>query len=180
MAATTNRPMYEGSATLACTLTSLASGSTRESATKANPSTTGDFDWTVALTFTIASGTPSTAAPAINIYAGGSVDGTNRWPIIQLSSGATKSTGGGDASIGALSSVPNLFLIGSFGLQTTTSSGERTFRTDSYSLAAAFRGTLPPAFSIFVENLSGVALSSSTTTTAQYLEINGIYSSSGN
>ena len=179
MAATTNRPMYEGSASLACTLTSLATGTTRESATKASPSTTGDFDWLVALTFTILNGTP--ASPfAVNIYAGASVDGTSRWPIIQLSSGATKSTGGGDASIGALGTPPNLRLIGSFGIQSTSSASERTFRTEAYSVAAAFAGTMPPAFSIFVENQTGVAFSASTTTTAQYLELNGVYSSSGN
>lgn len=183
-AATTNRPMYEGSAQLACTLTSLATGSTRESATKANPSTTGDFDSYVAVTFTIASGSPSTGGAAVvNVYAGGSVDGTSRWPIVQLSSGATKSTGAGDAAIGALGSPPNLVLVGRFGLQSTTSSAERTFRTEAFSIAAAFAAAgvaPPPAFSIFVENQSGVALSSSTTTTAQYVELNGVYSSSGN
>jgi len=168
--------MFEGGAALTCTLTSLATGSTRESATKNNPSTTGDFDYLVSLTFTLLSGSPSTTAPAINVYVGGSVDAT-LWPIIQLSSGAVKATGAGDASIGALGTPPNLALIGSFGLQTTTTGAERTFRTEAYSVAAAFGGTMPTAFSIFVENQSGVAF---TATTAQYLEINGVYSSSGN
>lgn len=179
MAATTNRPMYEGGAQLTCTLTSLASGSTRESVTKANPSTTGDFDSLVSLTFTMLSGTPGTNNPSVNIYVGGSVDAT-LWPIIQLSSGAAKATGAGDASIGALGTPPNLTLIGVFGIQTTTSSGERTYRTEAYSVAAAFGGSMPPAFSIFVENQTGLAFSTSTTTSAQYLEINGVFSSSGN
>lgn len=182
MAATTNRPMFEGSASLALTQTSLATGSTRESATKANASTTGDFDQLAQLTFTLASGSPSTASGAakVNLYAAGSVDGGTRWPILQLTSGATKATGAGDAAIGALSSPTNLVLVGTFQLQSTTSSGERTFRTEVYSIAAAFGGVLPPAFSLFVENKSGVAFSASTATTAQYLEINGVYSSSGN
>lgn len=178
MAATTNRPMYEGGTQLACSIASLASGSSRESATKANPSTTGDFDWLVSLTFTIASGSPSTTNPCVNVYGNGSVDAT-LWPIIQLSSGATFTTGAGDASVGALSSVPQLRLIGSYLIQTTTSSAERTFRTQPYSVGAGF-GTMPPAFSIVVENQTGVAFSSSTTSTGNYLEINGVYSSSGN
>jgi hypothetical protein len=177
-AATTNRPGYEGGTALACTTTSLASGSTRESNTKANPSTTGDFDWMVTLTFTLASGSPSTTNPSVNIYANGSVDAT-LWPIIQLSSGATAATGAGDASVGALSTVPQLKLIGSYLLQTTTTNAERTFRTQPFSVGAGF-GTMPPAFSILIENQTGVAFSSSTATTAQYLEINGAYSSSGN
>lgn len=183
MAATTNRPMYEGSSSLACTLTSLATGSTRESATVANPSTTGDFDCLVALTFTIITGAPSTTGAYINIYAGAAVgngSGGFLWPILQVAGGGTKATGAGDASFGALGVPPNLALVGSFGIQTTTSNAERTFRTTVYSVAQAFGGNIPPAFSLFVENQMGIALSASTATTAQYLETNGVYSSSGN
>ncbi len=179
MAATNNKQEYLGSAALACTLTSLASGSSRESATTSN-TVNKEFDFLVALTFTLLSGSPSTSGPAVNIYAAASVDGSTRWPRIQLSSGAPFATGAGDASVGAIGTVPNLKLVGSFGLQTTTTSAERTFRTEAYSVAAAFGYVMPPAFSIIVENATGVAFSTSTTTTAQYLEINGVFSSSGN
>ncbi len=178
ISATKNYEAYSGSATIACTQTSLASGSTRESAVRSN-TTALNLDDQIAVTFTIASGSPSTAGPSVNIYANGSVDGT-LWPILQLTSGATVGTGAGDASVGALGTPPNLKLIGSFGLQTTTSSAERTFRTQPFSVAAAFGGALPSAYSIMLENSTGVAFSTSTATTAQLVELNGIYTTSGN
>ncbi len=179
MSASGNKVAYVGSSTLACTQTSLASGSTRETGTYVNSSTANqNMDVQVALTFTMASGTPSTTAPAVNIYANGSIDATI-WPIIQLSGGGTFQTGGGDASVGALGTSQNVRLIGSFGLQTTTSSGERTFRTQPFSVASAF-GALPEAFSLMVENSTGVVLSASTATTAQLVEIMPIYTTSGN
>lgn len=176
--ATNNLTGYAGSATVACTQTSLASGSTRETAVRSNTSAK-NLDDMIAVTFTIASGSPSTVSPAVNVYANGSVDGT-LWPIIQLSSGATASTGSGDASVGALGTPSNLRLIGSFGLQTTTSSAERTFRTEPFSVASAFGGVIPPAYSVMLENSTGVAFSTSTATTAQLVEVNGVYTSSGN
>lgn len=181
MAATNNLIVYGGGAALACTMTSLATGSTRESATQANTSNKY-FDYLVSLTFTLASGTPSTANPCVNVYVSPSDDAT-LWPRIQLSSGAPFATGAGDASVGALGTGMfggGLTPLGTFAIQTTTTTAERTFRTGTYSIAAACGGVCPPAFSICVENLTGVAFSSSTTTTAQYLEINGVYSSSGN
>ncbi len=180
MSATNNLIAYGGGAQIACTLTSLASGSARESAVQSNASNKY-FDYLVAVTFTIASGTPSTANPAVNIYASGSVDGTI-WPIIQGSGGATVTTGTGDSSAGALSVsvLTQLKLLGTFAIQTTTSAGERTFRTQAYSIARGFDGTLPVAFSVLVENITGVVFSTSTATTAQYVEVNGVYTTSGN
>lgn len=175
---TKNLEAYAGSATLTCTQTSLASTSCRESAVRSNSSAL-NFDDQIAVTFTIASGTPSTSGPAVNIYANGSIDGSI-WPIIQLASGAVQSTGAGDASIGALGSPSNLRLIGSFGLQTTTSSGERTFRTQPFSVAQAFAGNLPQSYSILIENQVGISFSSSTATTTQLVEVNGIYNTAGN
>jgi hypothetical protein len=179
MAATKNLEGFGGASQLTCTLTSLASGSTRESAVQSN--TTNDyFDYLVSLTFTIASGSPSTlGGNCVNIYANASNDGTI-WPIIQLSAGTTFTTGAGDASVGALGNPPNIRLIGSVGIQTTTSSAERTFRSEPFSLAQAFGGNIPSSFSIMIENSSGVVFSASTATTAQYLQINGIYTTSGN
>ncbi len=95
-------------------------------------------------------------------------------------SGAPVATGAGDASVGALGTPSNLRLVGSFGIQTTTSGGERTFRTEQFSTAAAFNGTLPAALSWFVENQTGLSFSTSTLTTANYFEQQGVYSTSGN
>ncbi len=127
----------------------------------------------------MASGSPATGGPVVNIYANASVDGT-LWPIVQLSSGATVATGAGDASVGALATASGPRLIGSFWLQTTTSSGERTFRTQPYSVAAAFGDKLPAAYSIMVENQTGLSFSTATATTAQLIQVNGIFTSSGN
>jgi hypothetical protein len=178
MAATKNLIAYAASAQLACSIASLATGTSRESATQSN-STNLYFDYGVALTFTIVSGTPTSTGPFVNIYAVGSVDGTI-WPIIELSGGTTKTLGGGDASVGALS-VPNqLSLIGQFAFQSTGSGAERTFRTEMYSVASGFNGVCPEAFSIVIENQTGIAFSASTVTTANYLDITGIYTTSGN
>lgn len=177
-AATTNLEQYPTAGQIACTLTSLATGSTRESATVSN-TTNKYLDYLIQATFTIASGSPTTTGPYVNIYANGSEDGT-LWPIIQLTSGAPVATGAGDASIGALGVPNNLRLIGSFGLQTTTSAGERTFRTEPMSVAQAFGGNVPPAFSILVENQVGVAFSTSTTSTVNYVEQQGLATTSGN
>jgi hypothetical protein len=177
MAATSNYEAYSSSSTLACTQTSLTSGSARESAVFSN-TVSPNFDAEVCVTFTLASGSPSTNSPSVNVYVNGSTDGT-LWPIIQLSTGATYTTGTGDTSVGALGTPPNARPIGSFGIQTTTSSGERTFRTQPFSVANAF-GAVPRAFSVIVENSTGVAFSASTTSSAQLVEVVGIYSTSGN
>ncbi len=178
MAATKNYEVYAGSATLTCTQTSLATGSTRETSVRSQ-SANSNLEDIVAVTFTIASGAPSTTGPSVNIYANGSVDAT-LWPIIQLSSGATFQTGGGDAAVGALGTPQHPRLIGAFAIQTTTSSGERTFRTEPFAVSPAFGGSIPPAYSLMVENQTGVSFSTSTATTTQLVEVNGIYTTSGN
>jgi hypothetical protein len=178
MAATKNFEAYDTTATITCTMTSLASGSARESVVITN-TVSLDLDYLVGLTFTVITGSPVTTGPYVNIYANGSVDGT-LWPIIQLSGGTTFTTGTGDVSVGALASPSNLRLIGTFGIQTTTSSGERTFRTEPMSVANAFGGNIPPKFSIIVENQLGIAFSASTTTTATFLQVEPLYTTSGN
>jgi hypothetical protein len=169
---------YATSGQVTCSNASLASGSSRESAVVNN---TGNqyLDTLVSLTFTIASGTPSSNGGYVNIYANGSNDGT-LWPIIQTSTGTTYQTGQGDASVGALGIPTALRLIGSFGLTTNSSASERTFRTEAYSVAAGFGGNLPPEFSIVIENQTGVAFSTSTVTTANYLQQTGVFTTSGN
>lgn len=178
MPATTNLTRYETPGQVACSIASLATGSTRESDIIDN-SSQKYLDRLVTLTFTLLSGAPTTNGPYVNLWANGSNDGT-LWPIIQLSSGAPFSTGGNDAAVGALGVPANLRFLGAFGLQTTTTNAERTFRTQPFSVAQAFGGVLPPKFSILIENQTGLALSTSTATTANYLEQQGITTTSGN
>lgn len=179
MASSKNLIAYASTSSLTCSLASLASGSTRESAVFTN-TVSLNFDAQVQVTFTLASGSPSTTGPQVNIYANASLD-ASVWPIIGLASGATKSTGAGDASIGALNDAsPGVQLIGIFSLVTTTTNGERTFRTQPFSIAAAYNNSLPEAFSLMIENITGVAFSTSTVTTANYVEVTPIYSTSGN
>lgn len=175
--ATQKKLNYATPGQLTCTLASLASGSARESQVQTN-TLSGFDDYEIVVTFTLASGSPSTNNPCVNIYASGSMD-NSLWPKIQLSSGAPYITGGGDSSVGALGSVGGLRFLGTFALQTTTSSGERTFTTEPMSVASAFYGTMPEAFSIIVENQSGVAFSSSTTTTAEYVQATPLYTTYG-
>ena len=178
MAATSNLLAYGTAVQLACGIASLAAGSARESASTTN-SSTKVFDYEVQLTFTIASGSPSTTGPYVNVWAVGTGQ-DSLWPIVQLSSGATKTLGAGDSSVGALGSGSFLSQIGTFSFQTTTSSAERTFRTEPYSLALGFNGVCPYNFSIIVDNQTGVAFSTSTVTTAAYLSATPAYTTSGN
>jgi hypothetical protein len=181
MAATNNLPKYGTAAQITCGIASLASGSTRESAVQSNTATSGQgFDVLVTVTFSLASGSPSTSSPVINFYANGSVDNTV-WPRIQLSSAAPFQTGGGDASVGALGTPSNARMIGSYAIQTTTTNGERTFGTEPMSVGNGFAGTIPPFWSLMVENQTGVAFSTSgTATNANYVDAVTVFSSSGN
>lgn len=166
---------YRASTQIACSFASLASGSTRESAVVVNDtSTQNNIDSLVSVTCTIASGTPSTTSPSINVYISASEDGTN-WPIVQQSNGATYTTGAGDASAGALGSPTNLRLIGIIACMTTTSASERTFRSLPFSVAAACNNVMPRKWSVFIENQVGVAFSTSTTSTANYVSYTGTY-----
>jgi hypothetical protein len=175
--ATKNLENFETPGVVACTQTSLGIGSSRESAVIDN-SALQFLDDVITLTFTIASGTPSTSGASVNIYVAASPDGT-LFPRVQLLTGAPFQTGAGDASVGALGAPNNLRMIGSFGLQTTVSVGERTFTTEPMSVMQAL-GYLPKKYSIIIENSTGVVFSSSTTTTAQNLNHSPLSTTSGN
>lgn len=177
MAATKNLENFETAGAVTCTMTSLATGSSRESAVIDNSSNLY-LDDSIQVTFTIASGSPSTSGAALYVYVAYSTDGTI-FPKIQLSNGTTFQSGAGDGAVGALGVPSNLRQIGSFTLQSTTSTGERTFTTEPMSIMAVL-GYLPKKYSIVVENQLGVALSSSTTTTAQNLEHSPLSTTSGN
>jgi hypothetical protein len=177
MAATKNLENFETAGSVTCTQTSLANGSSRESNVIDN-SSNQFLDDAITVTFTLLSGSPSTSGASVNIYVACSPDGT-LFPKIQLSAGTTFQTGAGDASVGALATPNNLRLIGTFGLQSTTSSGERTFTTEPMSIIQAI-GWLPKKYSVIVENASGVAFSASTTSTAQNINHAPLSTTSGN
>lgn len=176
MAATKNLENFESSGAVTCTMTSLATGSSRESNVIDN-SSNKFLDDSITVTFTIASGTPASNA-TLYVYVAASNDGTI-FPKVQLAAGGTFQTGAGDGAVGALGTPNNLLLIGSFSIQSTSSNGERTFTTEPLSVMAAL-GYLPKKYSIVVENALGVALSSSTTTTAQNLNHSPLTTTSGN
>jgi hypothetical protein len=177
MAATKNLENFESGGAVTCTMTSLANGSARDSAVIDN-SANLFLDDAITCTFTIISGSPSTSGASVNFYVAASPDGT-LFPKVQLATGATYQTGAGDAATGALGSPNNLRLIGTFGLQSTTSAGERTFTTEPMSIMQAL-GYLPKKYSIVVENGTGVAFSASTTTTATNLNHSPLTTTSGN
>ncbi len=128
----------------------------------------------MSLTFTIASGTPTSSGAYVNVYVAGTEDGTN-WPITQKSDGTVYATGAGDGAAGAIGQPTNLRQIGTVAVMTTTSSAERTLRSQPIPVEAGFAGVLPRKWSIFVENQTGVAFSTSTATTAQYLSYTAEY-----
>jgi hypothetical protein len=177
VAATKNLIGYNTAAQIVCSNASLATGSARESATVDNTTNLFD-DYLVQLTFTLASGSPSTAGAFVNVWVAAPANAS--WPLVQLTSGAPYTTGGGDSSVGALATPTNLRLLGTFVVSSITSAGERTLRTEPMSVAAAFSGNVPKTFSIVVDNEVGVAFSASTATTANYVEQTGIYTTSGN
>lgn len=174
---TSNKISYVASAQMTCTLTSLAAGSARESAVVDNTSAL-DLAAEVSVTFTIASGTPTSSGAFVNVYVSATEDGTN-WPIIQTSTGATYQTGGGDSSVGAFNAANPLRLIATIPVATATSSAERTLRSLPIPIEPAFGGVLPRKWSIFIENQTGVAFSTSTATSTQYVSETLILTTNG-
>lgn len=174
---TKNLMGYESNNAITSGIAALATGSARETDVIDN-SAAFLLDRPVSITFTIASGSPSTAGPYVNVYAAASFNGT-RFPVIQKSDGTPFTTGSGNASVGALGTPCGLRLIGTIALQTTTSNAERTFRAGPFSIAGAFSGNMPKKVSIVIENQVGVAFSTSTTSTANLVEEDGLETTSG-
>ena len=165
---------FTAAAQVACTIASLASGSARESDVIDN-SSTKHLDKLIQLTFTLASGTPSTSVgPFVNLYVAAQ-EGSDLFPTANLNTGAPFQTGAGDASVGARGNPANLRPLGTFTILSNSSNAERSFRTQPFSVAAACGGIIPNKFSIIVENLTGLAFSSSGTSTSRnYLSQTGI------
>ncbi len=168
---TTNfKESLDASTQIACTQTSLASGSTRGSAAVDN--TTNLYpEALVTVAFTLASGTPTSTGAFVYVYVYGSEDGTNYGTINSATAGAV----GTDAAFGALTATPNVLQVAAVAAVTVTSSGERTYRSQPIPIAQAFGGSIPRKWGILVENQSGVAFSASTATTAQYVSYSGVF-----
>lgn len=133
------------SASVSCTLASLADGSARQSASVDNSSNLYT-DALVTVTVTLASGTPA-SDKAVYVYAAGSEDGTN----------FTDNASGSDAAI-TLRSPTNLRLIGVF---STPDSGGLTYVGGPFSVAKVFDGILPRKWSVVAQNKTGLALAGS-------------------
>ncbi len=167
---TTFKEAFDASTQIACTTTSLGIGSTRGSASVDN--TTNLYpEAHVTVTVTLASGTPTATGSFVYVYAYGSEDGTNFGTI----NSATAGTPGTDGAFGALTVSPNVLQVAVLAAVTTTSAGERTYRSQPIPIAQAFGGSLPRKWGILIENQTGVVFSTSTTTTAQNVSYSGVY-----
>jgi hypothetical protein len=134
---------YDSSAALTITLASLASSATagRESTAIDNTSNLGE-DALVFVKVKLQAGTPANDK-AIYVYAYGSEDGTNY----------TDPATGTDAAI-TLRDPTNLRLIG---VINTPDSGALTYKSNPFSVAAAFGGILPRKWGIVIRNYTGIA-----------------------
>lgn len=142
---------------IACTLTSLAATSARESATVDNTSNLYD-DALVQVRAKIGATTP-TNDKSVYIYAWGVIDPTSpKFPDVVT---------GSDAAI-TLNSPTQLRLIGVLNTPTASTS----YVSEPMSVAAAFGGVLPQKWGIVIVNSSAVFTATSTDHTIEY---QGVY-----
>lgn len=173
---TTNKIGYAlansgNSAVITCTQKTLQTGSARESAVVDNTSNLYD-DAELTVLCSVAAGTPTAAGSYINVWLAGSEDGTN-WPVFL--NGLTPITaGGGDAAQGALGSTNNLFFLGA--IQCTTSTQATTAAPNNYRQTFSGLGLLNMfrKWSVFIENQTGLAFSSLSSTTDYVLTYTGV------
>lgn len=139
----TIKPLYGSNGqAITCTLASLANAAARASTAVDN---TGSLYLDALVQITVKSGASSVSSTGVvNIYAYGTADG-----------GTTYAEGitGTDAGI-TLTSPPNLLLIGSINVVANAT----TYKSEPFSVAAAFGGVLPDHWGIVIENQSGAAL----------------------
>lgn len=129
--------------TITCTINSLASAGARASAPIVNNQAVQWEDYLVNTTIvTGASGTSATGY--VGLYAAGSVDGGATYP-----DGASGSDGGVTQVV-----PPNSRLIGVVNCVANST----VYRSEAFSVAAAFGGTLPQYVVIIVSNQTGHAL----------------------
>ena len=142
---------YPAASDLTITLASLGSDTNlltgRESATIDNSSNLYLDDL---ISGKITTGTSPTAARSIEVWAIGSWDGTN-WPDVMdgTESGETITSADIKASVCRFVAA-----------MATANTSDRTYHFGPVSIAAAFGGTLPPKFVLFVTHSTGVALNS--------------------
>lgn len=141
----TIKPLYGSSGqAVTVTLASLANASAR--ASNAIDNTSNLYDDVLFQLYVKSGASGVTATGVVNVYAAGSTDGGTTY-----AEGAT----GSDAAI-TLTSPPNVKLIG----QINVVANATTYKSEPFSVAAAFNGILPQKFVIIVENQSGGALDS--------------------
>ncbi len=139
----TRKFSYTESQAITCTLASLTTGSCRSAAAIDN-SSNGDVDALVQVQ--IKSGASSTSATGlVNVYVGSSADG-----------GTTYTEGGGTNAGLTLTSPTNLILLG----QLNVVANATTYKSELWSVAQAFGGTMPSRWFIAIENQSGGTLDS--------------------
>ena len=140
---------YPAASDLTITLASLASDTSlltgRESATIDN-STNLYLDYLISGKIT--AGTSPTAARSIEVWAIGSWDGTN-WPDVFDGTESAETITSADIKASVCRFVAAM---------ATANTSDRTYHFGPVSLAAAFGGTLPPKFVLFVTHSTGVAL----------------------
>jgi len=148
---------YAASASITCTLASLASGSARECAAVDN-SVNLYLDAMVYVALKLATGTPA-SDKSLYLWFYGSEDGTN----------VTDNATGTDAAL-TMRSPTNLH--GPFVIA-TPDAGALTYKKIIPSVAAFFDGALPKKWGFVVENKSGLALDA--TETNHTKEYSGVY-----
>jgi hypothetical protein len=142
---------YPAASDLTITLASLGSDTNlltgRESATIDN-STNLYLDYLISGKIT--AGTSPTASRSIEVWAVGSWDGTN-WPDVFDGTESAETITSADIKASVCRFVAAM---------ATASTSDRTYHFGPVSLAAAFGGTLPPKFVLFVTHSTGVNLNS--------------------
>jgi len=142
---------YPAASDLTITLASLGSDTNlltgRESATIDN-STNLYLDYLISGKIT--AGTSPTASRSIEVWAIGSWDGTN-WPDVFDGTESAETITSADIKASVCRFVAAM---------ATANTSDRTYHFGPVSLAAAFGGTLPPKFVLFVTHSTGVALNS--------------------
>ncbi len=142
---------YPAASDLTITLASLGSDTNlltgRESATIDN-STNLYLDYLISGKIT--AGTSPTASRSIEVWAVGSWDGTN-WPDVFDGTDSAETITSADIKASVCRFVAAM---------ATANTSDRTYHFGPVSIAAAFGGTLPPKFVLFVTHSTGVALNS--------------------
>jgi hypothetical protein len=140
---------------LTCTIAGLTSTSQRQS-TAVYSGAMGIVDALVMIEFKTAAAATS-ATGIVNVYAYGSFDGSNFGDTVT----------GTDAAV-TLTSPPNVTIIGSVNAVANST----TYKSNPFSVAAAFGGSIPPYWGIVVENKTSATLLAAGPTYARWL---GVY-----